>query len=428
VRVLIVTQYFWPEQFRINDLALGLAERGHEVTVYTGKPNYPGGRFFPGYRFLGRAREDYRGIRVLRVPLIPRGGGGKARLLLNFLSFALIASVLAPFRCRGAFDAILVYEPSPVTVGLPALALKRAKRAPLLFWAQDLWPETLSATGVVRSRRILGLVDRLVRFIYRRCDLILAQSRAFTPHLEAQGVPAGRIRYYPNSAEDLYRAVTVEAAAPERGLLPAGFRVMFAGNIGAAQDFETILAAAELLRDDRDIRWVILGDGRLHGWVEREIARRGLRQAVRLLGRHPVESMPRFFALADALLVTLRNEPVFALTVPTKLQSYLACGRPVIAALDGEGARVVEESGAGIAVRAGAAAALAEAVRRLHRAPAAEREAMGRRGRDYFERHFERGLLLDRLEEFMKSAIASRGDQPRNQERQETIQATDKHR
>jgi len=398
MRILIVTQYFWPEDFRINDLALGLRERGHEVTVYTGKPNYPGGSFFSGYGFIGQAIEDHHGVRVIRVPLIPRGGGGPVRLALNYLSFATIACLLAPFRCPGAYDLILVYEPSPITIGLPAIVLKWLKRAPILFWVQDLWPETLSATGAVRSRWILGLVDRLVRFIYRRCELVLAQSQAFTPYLQAQGVPAERIRYYPNSAEDLYRPVTVEPQAAERGLLPQGFRVMFAGNIGAAQDFETIIAAADRRRNEKDIHWVIVGDGRLQPWVEREIERRGLRGTVHLLGRHPVQSMPRFFALADVMLVTLKDDPIFALTVPSKVQSYLACGRPLLAALDGEGARVIGEAGAGLAVKAGDAVALADAVLKFYRMPVPEREAMGRRGRDYFARHFERSLLISRLE------------------------------
>lgn len=408
MKILIVTQYFWPENFRINDLALGLRERGHEVTVFTGKPNYPEGRFFPGYGFFGRAQEDYHGVRVIRVPLIPRGAGGSLALFFNYLSFALFGSLLAPLRCRGAFDAILVYEPSPVTVGLPALALEWAKRAPVLFWVQDLWPETLSATGAVRSRWVLALVDRLVRFIYRRCDLVLVQSQAFTPRVQAQGVPAGKVRYYPNSAEALYRPVAVEPQAPERRLLPPGFRVMFAGNIGAAQDFETIMAAAEKLKAEHDVRWVIVGDGRQYAWVEQEIARRGLRGTVHLLGRHPVESMPRFFALADVMLVTLKNDPIFALTIPAKIQSYLACGRPIVAALDGEGAQVVRESGAGIAVGAGDASALADAVSKLHRTPAPEREAMGRRGREYFERQFERSLLVSRLEKWARELASER--------------------
>lgn len=401
MRIVIVTQYFWPENFRINDLALGLRSRGHEVTVYTGKPNYPGGRFFPGYGFFGRSTEDYQGVKVIRVPLLPRGGGGPARLVLNFLSFALLASLLAPLRCRGEYDAILVFEPSPITVGLPAVVLKWTKRAPLLFWVQDLWPENLEATGMVRSRWVLGLVARFARFLYRRSDLVLVQSEAFTAPIRALGVEAAKIRYYPNSAESLYHPVAADAPPPPgQPSLPDGFRVMFAGNIGAAQDFETILGAAELTREERGVHWTIVGDGRMHSWVAAEVARRGLAGTVHLLGRHPMESMPPLFARADAMLVTLRNEPVFALTIPSKLQSYLACGRPILAALAGEGARVVREAGAGVAVRPGDAPALAAAVLELSRMPRAEREAMGERGRRYFERHFERALLLTRLEEW----------------------------
>jgi len=221
-------------------------------------------------------------------------------------------------------------------------------------------------------------------------------------------VAADRIRYYPNSAEELYRPVAIEAQARERRLLPEGFRVMFAGNIGAAQDFETILAAAEKLKNEHAIQWVVLGDGRMQSWVEQEITRRDLRRTVHLLGRHPVESMPRFFALADVMLVTLKNEPIFALTIPAKLQSYLACGRPVVAALDGEGANVIRESGAGVAVRAGDAAGLAQAVLGLYRAPPTERAAMGERGRRYFEQQFERDLLLRRLEEWIRELAPER--------------------
>lgn len=408
MKILIVTQYFWPEEFRINDLALGLRDRGHEVTVYTGKPNYPGGRFFPGHGFFGRGIDDYHGVRIIRVPLLPRGRGDRIDLIANYLSFAVLGSLLAPFRDSGPCDIIFVYEPSPVTVGLPAIVLKWLKRVPIVFWVQDLWPENLSATGAVRSRPVLRLVDRLVRFIYRHCDLILVQSRAFISHVLKQGVEEDKIRYYPNSAEALYRPVAVEREAVERGLMPEGFRVMFAGNIGAAQDFETILAAAEQLRLHVDIHWVVVGDGRQRDWVEREVGRRGLQKTVHLLGRHPIESMPRFFALADAMLVTLRNEPVFSLTIPSKIQSYLACARPVVAALEGEGARVIEESGAGITVNAGNAAALAAAVLKLYHTPAAERAAMGQRGLEYFKRNFERELLLSRIDEWGCDLVAGR--------------------
>jgi glycosyltransferase involved in cell wall biosynthesis len=295
-----------------------------------------------------------------------------------------------------------------VTVGLPALVLKRVTRAPVLFWVQDLWPESLAATGAVRARWVLDCVARLVRFIYRGCDLILVQSEAFVEPVRAFGVPASRIAYFPNSAEAFYRPVPAASAAAESAQLPSGFRVMFAGNVGAAQDFETILAAAERLKSHPHIRWLILGDGRMLAWVESEIARRGLQASVKLMGRHPPESMPRWFALADALLVTLRRDPIFALTIPSKAQSYLACARPIVAALDGEGARVLREAGAGIAVASGDAAALAQAVVQLYEMPETERRAMGERGRRYFEQHFEREGLLGRLEGWMGELARAR--------------------
>ena len=400
-RILVVTQYFWPESFRINDVALGLAARGHKITVLTGQPNYPAGKYFPGYGGFRHARENFQGIDIIRVPLIRRGDGGGLRLALNYLSFAVSASILGILRCKGSFDLILVYEPSPVTVGIPALILKKIKNTPIFFWVQDLWPESLSATGSIRSPFLLSLVGSLVRYIYFGCDRILVQSRAFFDLVERLGVPRQRIAYFPNSAEPVYRPITIEPGARELSQLPKGFRVMFAGNIGAAQDFETILAASEKLTGYPDIHWVILGDGRMAPWVAEQVRQRGLSSNVHLLGHHPVEAMPRYFALADAMLVTLRRDPIFSLTIPAKVQSYLACAKPIVAGLDGEGARVVTESGAGFAVPAEDPAALAEAVLQAYLLSSEERAEMGRRGRAYFACHFEREMLLDRLEAWM---------------------------
>jgi glycosyltransferase involved in cell wall biosynthesis len=401
MKVLIVTQYFWPEVFGINDLAIGLKERGHAVTVLTGMPNYPSGRFFPGYGFFSPGQETYKGISVLRVPLFPRGQGRRWRLALNFFSFALFASLLAPFRCRKEIDVILVFEPSPVTVGIPAIVLKKLRGPPIMFWVQDLWPESLSATGATESRWILGMVESLVRLIYRQCDRILVQSEAFRTPIERLGVKREQIGYFPNSAEPFYRPLFLEREAPECSQLPAGFRIVFGGNIGTAQSFETILDAADRLKEVRDIQWIILGDGRMYSWVHDEVRRRGLESTVHLLGRFPAEVMPRYFALADVLLVTLRKQPIFALTIPSKVQSYLACGKPIIAALSGEGARVVQDAGAGLTPAPEDARALADAVLTMYRMPEDARRAMGLRGRSYFETHFERALLLERLDRWM---------------------------
>lgn len=406
MRVLIVSQYFWPETFRINDVALGLRERGHEVTVLTGMPNYPQGRFYKGYGPLRRYQKSYRGVQVRRVPMFARRAGGRVRLSLNYLSFAVSASLLGPLWCREKYDLILVYEPSPVTVGLPAIVLKRLKGLPIMFWVQDLWPESLSAAEAINSERILNLVARVVRFIYKRCDRVLVQSRAFTSRVAALGARREDIRYFPNWAEDLYKPLELEGDAPERAEMPQGFRIVYAGNVGAAQSFETILSAAEKLKDHADIRWIIFGEGRMQGWVRGQIKNMGLENTVYLLGSRPMERMPGYLSLADALLVSLRKAPIFSLTIPSKIQSYLASGKPILASLDGEGARIVREAGAGTVAPAQDADALAEAALELYRSSSEERDQMGLQGRSYFEEHFEREKLLDRLEDWMRELTA----------------------
>ncbi|MBA3619688.1 MAG: glycosyltransferase family 4 protein [Acidothermales bacterium] len=402
MRILIVTQYFWPEDFRVNDLATELTQRGHLVTVLTGQPSYPSRNLFPGYGRLRPWSQRLGDVRIKRVPLASRGRGQGWRLALNFLSFAASASLLGPLRARGGYDVIFVYEPSPVTVGIPAVVLKRVISAPVVFWVQDLWPETLTATGAVRSRVVLKALNRLVRWLYHESDRILVESEGFIPHALSNGAAPEKLAYVPNWAEGSYRPVDLPGDAAERQLVPPGFRVMFAGNLGVSQALGTILDAAELTREYADLHWVVLGDGRQRAWLAEQVLTRDLSGTVHLLGRHPVEAMPRFFALAEALLVTLKHEPIYALTIPSKLQSYLACGRPIVGALDGEGARVIAEAGAGLCGPAEDSEALAQAVLSLYRTPPDELAAMGRRGRAYFVKHFERERLLDQLEQSMR--------------------------
>lgn len=407
MRLLVVSQYFWPENFRINDLVAEFVRKGHAVTVLTGWPNYPDGRIFETYRHNPAHFTAFEGARVVRVPLLPRGRGG-LRLILNYISFALSASVLGLWKLRGQkFDAVLAYEPSPITVGIPGAVMRGAKRAPMAFWVLDLWPETLKAVGVVKSDLLLQLVGKLVAFIYRRSDLILAQSRSFIPQIRRYAGEERRIEYFPNWAESVFDGGAVEPA-PEVAPLLGGFTVMFAGNIGEAQDFPAILAAAQALRGHANIRWLIVGDGRMSPWLAREIAVRDLGHRVQLLGRYPVERMPSFFRHADALLVSLKNEPVFAMTIPGKLQSYLAAGMPVLAMLDGEGAELLAEAGAGLSCAAGDAAGLAQAVLRLAGMEKAQRQAMGQRGKALYARQFERQLLLDRIEGWLLDLAAAR--------------------
>jgi colanic acid biosynthesis glycosyl transferase WcaI len=400
LKLLIISQYFWPENFKINDLVGELVARGHEVTVLTGQPNYPEGKIFADFLKSPKKFANYNGARIIRVPLVARGNG-RVRLVLNYLSFAIVAALLGPVKLRDtAFDCIFVFEPSPVTVGIPAIVVRRLRRVPMAFWVQDLWPETLQAIGVVKSPRLLNWIGKFVKSIYNRCDLILAQSQGFIPLIAANCDHPERIKYFPNWAEQIFGALQ-DAPAPEVPAAKEKFSIMFAGNIGEAQDFPTVLDAAEQLRGQQNIRWLIIGEGRMSDWVAGEIKRRELGNVVQMFGRFPMERMPSFYRHADALLVSLKPDPILAMTIPAKLQTYLAAGIPVLAMIDGEGAVLVEQAGAGLACAAGDADSLASAVVRLSAMSEQERETMGQRGREVTAAEFDRTKQIDKLESWL---------------------------
>lgn len=405
MKVLLVSQCFWPETFRINETAQALRSAGCEVTVLTGQPNYPDGKIFPGYRAWNAGCEVYEHCPVYRVPVFPRGRGGALRLVLNYLSFVVSATAVAPWLLRRQrVDVVLVYATSPILQCIPAVWLAWLKGAPLVSWVQDLWPESLSATGFVHNPRALAAVASVVRWIYRRNDLLLVQSPAFLASVRRMA-GATPVAYHPNPGELAFSAaagrvtaeVTEVAAKSGPALtLPPGFNVVFAGNLGTVQALDTLLAAAVLLRDTPDIRFVLVGSGSRSGWVQQEATRLGLTN-VQLAGRFATQDMPAIMAQASALLVSLVRDPVMAQTVPNKLQSYLAAARPVIASLDGEGARVVMQAEAGLTCAAQDAPALADAVRALYALTPAARLEMGQRGRRYYDENFEPLMLAKKL-------------------------------
>lgn len=397
VRILIVSQYYWPENFRVNDLTRELLQRGHDVTVLTGIPNYPAGKVFDAFREDRKAFDDYAGAKVFRVPMLARGSGS-LRLLANYLSFVIGACLFGPWHLRGKkFDVIFTYEPSPATVGLPAVMIGRLKRAPVVFWVLDLWPETLAAVGVVSSVRVLSVIGRMVGFIYNRCALVLGQSPGFLGSIAKYCSDTDKIRYFPSWAEDVFIQNELKPA-PEVPVQEGVFNVLFAGNVGEAQDFPSVLLAAEALKHNPSIRWLIVGDGRMSEWLRSEVDRRGLSHCFMLLGRFEVERMPSFYAHADALLVPLKRAPVFSLTIPGKVQSYLMAGIPLLGMLDGEGAEVIREANAGLVCASGDGLVLAEFVLKLAAMSKDSRLQLGNNGRLYAQKEFSRKLLVDKLE------------------------------
>lgn len=405
MRILLVSQYFWPESFRINDVVKLLLTEGCEVTVLTGQPNYPSGTIYEGYR-AGSGGRDRRTAEyeIVRVPLAPRGKGGAARLVANYLSFVLTASLFGPWLLRGrSFDIVFVYAPSPILQALPAILLARLKHAPLVLWVQDLWPQSLEVTGYVKNKALLGIVARLTSWIYRRCDLILGQSQAFVRTIApmARSIP---VAMFPTPGDIEHDSVPADAPAVE---LPPGFNVIFAGNLGTAQALPTILDAAATLRDHPGLRFVFVGDGSQKSWLEQQVRDRTLTN-VMLLGRFPAQAMPGILSQASVLLATLGKSDILAQTIPAKLSTYLKAARPIVAAINGEGGEVVTASGAGIACPAEDSAALAKAIETIALTTPEQRARMGAAGREYYQRTFEPNMLTRRLIAIFSQVIETR--------------------
>jgi glycosyltransferase involved in cell wall biosynthesis len=402
MKILVVTQYFWPENFRINDLCHGLVERGHEVTVYTGLPNYPDGEFFEGYSFTGPYQQTLGKIKIVRSPLLPRGKNKSLKLALNYFSYFFLSSLLAPFLVRGKFDKIFVYEPSPITVAIPGLVLKYIKRIPMILWVTDLWPESLEATGVVKNKYILWLVGVIVKLIYKFTDRILITSKGFHSRISAMGVSENKIEYWPQWAEALFQSTSTPSDYTDANIPDSGFKLMFAGNIGSSQDFETIVKAAEQLKGNKNIHILVLGDGMMKKWAESEVERLGLSETFHFLGRKPVELMPYYYSKADAMLMSLTDNELFTITVPSKLQSYLASGKPVLVSMNGEGADIVNEWKAGLTCPATQPRQLADTILKMSQKSPHELKQYGDNALECYLSEFEREKLLTQLEDEFK--------------------------
>jgi len=405
LKILVVSQYFWPEFLCLNELVADLVKDGHEVVVLTGEPNYPTGIIFDDYKKEPKKFSNYYGAEIIRSKLRPRKNGS-FNLILNYFSF-LIYSCFTVWNklSNRKFDIVFVFQSSPVTVAIPALFYKRISGTKVVLWVQDLWPETLSAVGVVKNKYALGLVGTLVSLIYKYCDLILCQSVSFIDNIEKYNKTNTPVEYFPNWADDVFSQSSVDLI-PSYERKEGFFDVLFAGNIGEAQDFPSILNAAELLKN-LNIRIIIVGDGRLTNWLKNEIHMRELSHTVILLGRFPIERMPSFFAQADVLLVSLAKKKIFSMTIPSKVQSYLAAGKPIVAMLDGIGAKVLNDAGCGITNASGEFDKLAASIILLSELERHELITMGDAGIKYYQENFNKDLLRSKLVDFFRFCISN---------------------
>ena len=395
MRILVISQYFFPEHFRINDLCYGLKEKGHNVTVLTGKPNYPNGRFYEGYGFFKKKFEVINGINIYRSNLIPRGEGSGFRLFVNYLSFVFFG-LFRLFFIKKKFDKIFVYAPSPITVGYLGAFASFLFRAKPYLWVHDLWPESVKDAGGIKNEIVLSLVNLMTKSIYYFYQTILVQSPSFKKYLMAQGVNEKKIIYYPYYAESFYNIVDQKPDLEE--IFSKKLNLVFAGNIGVAQSFDTIIKSVKVASGMLDdFQFIILGEGRDKKRVLHKIESMSLTNNFKFLGSFPPEEMPNFFASADALVVSLKKSKIFSMTIPGKLQSYLASGKPIIASLDGIGAEIIKESSSGYVTPSEDHHGLAKSIISFDKLSLEQRIKLGANARKYFEKEFERDKLLDKL-------------------------------
>jgi glycosyltransferase involved in cell wall biosynthesis len=409
MRFAIVSQYYPPEPIpKPHELARGLVERGHSVVAITGYPNYPTGKLYPGTRMRLWSREVQDGIPVVRLPLYPDHSRSALRRVINYVSFALSAAVLGS-SLVGPVDAMFVEHP-PLTIGLAAWVLGRVRRAPFLYAVNDLWPESIEATSMVQSRHLLDWIRHLERFVYRRAASIAVISPGVKCNLVGKGVPPEKVHVIHHWAdESLYRPVSPDPQLAQQLGMAGRFNIVFAGQLGLAQALDVVTEAAAELSDLPDVQFVLVGDGTDSDRLRRVAQERGLTN-LRFIGRQPAVRMPHIFAVSQVLLVHLRDCPLFRITIPSKTMAYMACGRPLLMAVEGDAGDLVSSTGAGVTCPSEKAKKLADAVRFLRSMSSEEREKMGRVGREVFLARYSRRVLLDRYETILMGL--ARGEKP----------------
>lgn len=395
MKILIVTQYFYPETFRVNTLCTELVKRGHDVTVLTGYPQYPQGKIYDGYGFGKPYETTWNGAKIHRIKMRPRGKTPFG-LLLNCYTFVAEGKKWVK-KCKEKFDAVYVFEVSPVTVGLPAVAYKKKFGTPVYFNVQDLWPENVQIVLGINFKPVIGVINRIVDKIYSASDKILCSSQSFVENIASRGVARDKLVFWPQFCTE----PKLEDTAKPDCYKEEFFNIVFTGNVGQAQGLDLMVDAAAKLRDTK-VRWFLVGDGRAREHLEKRVKEEGLQDVITFVGKVSEEEANRYIHYADCAYLSFQKNKLFDMTLPAKLQSYMACGTPILAAAGGESARVVKENGCGI-VTEQEPEALAEGVEKLLSYEEDKLQKMRENARSAYNQLFEMNKLISQLEAMMRN-------------------------
>lgn len=392
--ILVISQYFYPEQFRINDMCCEWVKRGYKVTVLTGIPNYPQGKFYEGYGLNKKRREIWNGIEIFRIPLIPRGHSSLG-LVLNYFSFPVSGWFWNLFNKIKA-DYVFMFETSPMTQCKIGCWYAKKHKVPLYLYVQDLWPENVEIITGIHNPIVIQPIQRMVDKIYQMCTDIFVTSPSFKKIICERNVPKDKVHYWPQYAEEFY--VPSENANISKIPNDGSFKIIFTGNIGYAQGLQILPQTAKVL-SGLNIKFVMVGEGRYLGELKKKIEENNVADKFLMIPRQPAERIPELLAACDVAFLSFQDEKLWTMTIPAKLQSYLACGMPVIASAAGETKRIIEEAKCGICSTIGDAEELAKAIEEIMKMDLAE---MKKNSRKYFENNFSKQILMDKIDKYFR--------------------------
>lgn len=399
MRILIVTQYFYPEFFKSTDLAVELKKRGHDVEALVGIPNYPQGKYFKGYGIFRKRQETYEGVKIHRVFQFPRGKKSSIGMILNYFSYAFNASLWAIFfAClKRRFDKIIVFQTSPIMQAHPAVVYKKLRGTPIYLWVLDIWPDSMKNVRGFNSSKLLNIMTRYVQWVYNNSYKILISSKGFRDLILRHGKYENKIIYYPNWSD--YIGLMPKKEIPP---LPEGFKIMMAGNLGSAQTIKEVMKAAELLKDKKQIKWIFVGDGSEREYIEKFRDGYNMQETIYVMGRFPFDCMSAFYSQADAMLITLRAKyPHNKAVVPARLQSYMSSGKPILGMIDGGSADMIKEADCGLTVPAEDYQGLADLIIKEVLPNRDSFSKKGENGRKYFLKHFTKELCINNIEKIL---------------------------
>ena len=402
--ILVISQYFYPEQFRINDICTEWVKKGYQVTVVTGIPNYPNGKYYDSYGLFTKRKESYNGVNIVRIPLIPRGTTS-LMLALNYLSF-VVSGLFWKIFTKIKADFVFIFEVSPMTQAFPGVWYARKKKIPCYLYVQDLWPENVEIMTGIKNKKILGGIGKMVDHIYHDCTKIFATSNSFVNSIANRGVPLEKIVYWPQYAEDFYKPLQKTSVKE----IPSedAFNIIFAGNIGNAQGLDILPKTAILLKDinvNRKIRFNIVGDGRYKEALMELVINNNVADMFNFIPKQPATRIPELMAANDAAFLCLVKNPLFAKTIPAKLQSYMACGIPIIASAEGETEQIIREANAGKCSPPGDAVRLSSVIVELVSESQVELREYGKNAKLYYDNNFDKHKLLNSMDRYFEKSL-----------------------